>query len=106
MGECRSIYLNACAAIAAAFSDHGFRYLKSRHAMVKSEIDLTFGVGFQSDFRNWLVDHPIEDSGSSADDSNVFPCIEQIERENSIYGSVTIYVQVRVDSKRMQEWLK
>ena len=85
MGECRSIYLNACAEIAAAFADHGFRYLKSRRAMVKREHDLTFGVGFQSDFRNWLVDHPIEDPGFGAGDSNVFPSIEQIEREYSIY---------------------
>ena len=49
--------------------------------MVKSELDLTFRVGFQSDFRNWLVDHPIEDPGSGVDDLNVFPSIEQIERE-------------------------
>jgi hypothetical protein len=104
MGECRNIYLNACAEIAAAFADHGFRYLKSQQAMVKRELELTFRVSFQSDFRNWLVDHPIEAFGPGTDDSNVFPTVEQIERENSIYGSVDIRVRLRVDSKRMQEW--
>lgn len=104
MGECRSIYLNACAEIASAFTDHGFRYVKSRQELVKKETDLTFGIKFSSDPGNSLVDHPVDDPGFSPDDSNVFPSPEEDERERSIYGSVTLYVYAGVHSKTMQNW--
>ncbi len=72
--------------------------------MVRRETDLTFQIKFQSDPHNWLVDHPTDDSEYGSDDSNLFPSTQESERENSIYGSVSLYVLVGVSSRSMQSW--
>ncbi|HKE24226.1 MAG TPA: hypothetical protein VKB88_17815 [Bryobacteraceae bacterium] len=63
-----------------------------------------FRIGFRSDRRNWLVEHPVEGVAPNIDDLNFFAPIEEIEREMAAYGSILMYVLVRVDSARIETW--
>jgi hypothetical protein len=54
MGKARTIYLDACARIAASFADDGFVYRPSKQSLVRKNGDLMCEVAFQSDARNFL----------------------------------------------------
>ena len=55
MGEARNIYNAACARIASALAQDGFKYRPSKHSLVRRDDDLTREITFQSSFRNFTV---------------------------------------------------
>ena len=49
---CRPVYLDACAAISAAFADDGFRFVKSGPSMRRHAGDFDHHISFQSSMNN------------------------------------------------------
>jgi hypothetical protein len=104
MGDCRTIYLTACAEIASDFTSDGFHYLKSRQLMIKQDLDLTFRISFQSDPSNWLPKESVEGVATGANARNCFASIKAVEREATIHGFVSMLVWWNVGSSRIQTW--
>jgi hypothetical protein len=92
MGEARNIYNAACAQIASALAQDGFKYRPTKHSLVRRDDDLTHEITFQSSFRNFTVPNHVG--------LQRLPLIG----DTAGSGSVTLIAHALVHSKSFRQW--
>jgi hypothetical protein len=92
MGEARNIYNAACAQIASALAQDGFKYRPTKHSLVRRDDDLTHEITFQSSFRNFTV---LNHVGLQR-----LPLVG----DTAAFGSVTLIAHALVHSKSFRQW--
>lgn len=97
MGEARNIYNAACARIASALAQDGFKYRPSKHSLVRRDDDLTREITFQSSFRNFTV--PGRGDGDLQRSVSL-----PLTGETAAFGSITLIAHALVYSESFKQW--
>src|SRR5580693_9004348 len=103
----REIFLSACAEIARSFGPLGFRYLRSKSRIERSEGDLRFEILLVTGRRNYMV--------SPNRKAAAIEALQQVGHHQNfevtdemtqamLGGSVHLDLRARVDSAELKRW--